>query len=319
MNFAVDVNLKINAITGWASGKSNNNLDDCLVSIYRNNILLASTTLNVMRKDVKDAGHHPDGLCGFCFLEKDIKLVKGNIYLVKIFSRENSKSKLVLYGNSSKISKEYDKFEIIRNDFSILNIKTSDLFIDGEDLLSFKKLMIRLRRGKRAHSMRLSFRGEPYLYVKEDWEMFRSFVDININLLLQMLSVRNIWSILDTFTDYAEIGERTAALAVSNILYQERFAQTYKCIYDFTEKRKKVITGQIDYWGGMKTNSLARDDAYDLFITRNLDCLKQYPLINRFFVFFIKKMINSETSILHFNISNSSYFNEMAIFYKKHI
>ena len=128
---------------------------------------------------------------------------------------------------------------------------------------------------------------------------------------------RYLWSVVDIFADYADIGERMAALSISNILMHERFAQTNKCIYDFSEKNDKILDKQIHYWGGMATNRLNLDDSFDIFMTRNLECLESFPLMKKFYCFFIKKMMHEESSILYLNINNSVYFGEAANFYKK--
>lgn len=319
MKFSVDVNLKRSAITGWASTLDNKNLDECVVSIYRNELLLSKSTLDIQRDDVKNAGLHPDGKCGFEFSANELGFVEGNIYRVIFEAGSQKKYRHVLYGDKNKIVRNYDIFEIARHDFSILEVRPKDLFKDGEDLLGLKKLLIRLRRGKRAHAWRQNFRGEPYEYMQEDWKDFRSFVEEHISLLLSVLSTRHLWSIVDTFADCSDNGERIAALAVSNIMYQERFAQTYKCVYEFIEKEHKISDRQLDYWGGMKTNRLAGDDSYDLFVTRNLECLENFPLMRKFFIYFLKEMARNDSSVLGFNIAHSPFFENMASFYKTNI
>lgn len=319
MKSAVDVNLNKSAITGWASSDSNQPLEQCVVKVFRNEVLLGEALLEVQRDDVRQAGLHPTGKCGFQFPAVATGLVPGCIYRVSFFLNGNCAfSKRVFYGNPTIFIDQFNRFELPRDDFSIMAEGAEALFEDGNDLLAFKKLLIRLRRGKRAHGWRATFKGYPYEFMESDWLVFRAFVEENLDVLFSLIGARYLWSIIDTFADYAEGGERLAALAVSNILYQERFAQTFKCIYDFVEKDEKIVDRQIDYWGGMATNRLALDDAYDVFITRNLECLRDYPLVRRFFIVFIKKMMDESSSILGFNINNSDYFGNMAKFYRNH-
>lgn len=317
MKCSVDVNLTKKAITGWAVSDTNQNLDDCVVSISRNNDLLASCFLGVQRYDVKKAGLHPDGKCGFEFHSKDVNLVEGSIYHVSFKAVDGTSSKCVLYGDKSRFVGEFNRFELPRDDFSIMEGHPDDLFKSGDDLLALKKLLIRLRRGKRAHGWRSSFKGYSYPHIHDDWVSFRKFVEQYVDFLISTLSPRYLWSIVDTYADYADGGEQMAALAVSNMLYQERFAQTYKCVYDFVEKEEKIIDRQLVYWGGMATNRLALDDAYDVFLTRNLECLSEFPLMKRFFIGFVKAMLEVDSSIMHFNVNNSPYFNNMAQFYNQ--
>lgn len=321
MKFAVDVNMRKKAITGWASSDNKEGLDDCVVKLFRNNTLLATGLLDVQRDDVKNAGLHQNGKCGFEFPSEEIGLIEGNIYRVNFYTDNGASisSKKVLYGDIKHIVDEFNRFELPRDDFSIMEERPEDIFQRGNDLLALKKLLIRLRRGKRAHGWRPLFKGHDYPHIQDDWNVFRTFVEENVDLLFSSVSPRYLWSIVDTFADYADSGERMAALAISNILYQERFAQTYKCIYDFVEKEEKVVDRQLIYWGGMATNRLALDDAYDVFLVRNIECLSGFPLMKKFFIKFIKDMLGADSSIMHFNVANSPYFSDMAQFYKKHL
>jgi len=309
-----DVNLKLRAITGWAG--PNEDVSTLKAELFRNGTSVASVPLDVQRKDVKEAGLHPTGRCGFKFSELQHGLVQGNFYHVLINSPETSLKKGILYGDVAALMETFDRFEILpRNDYSILEPSTKALLSQGCDLINLKKLLIRLRRGKRAFQCRRTFKGVEYAHKEEDWNFFRGWVEENIDILTKHLSMRYLWSLLDVFADYAETAERLAALAVSNILYQERFAQTYQCIFDLHEK-KELSSEQSFYWGGMKTNCLAGDDSYDVFLTRMLENLEPFPLIKNFFSAWLLRASETEKSILGCNMKHSEYFQKMADCYR---
>jgi len=321
MKYAVDINLKKNSITGWASTDANENIDNCMVSIFRNDNLLHTCALIMQRDDVLKAGLHPDGKCGFVFSNENINLICGSIYKVQ-FKDSNGKiilSKQVFYGEVKEFIDQFNTFELPRDDFSIMNDGPEELFRSGNDFLAFKKLLIRLRRGKRAHGWRGAFSGHDYPCIHRDWIFFREFVESNIDILLLNMRPRYLCSIVDVFADYAEVGERMAALAISNILMHERFSQTLKCVYDFSEKYEKILDRQLHYWGGMATNRLDLDDAFDVFMTRNIECLEYFPLMKKFFGKFMKEMLIEDSSILNVNLKNSKFFSEAANFYRNSI
>jgi hypothetical protein len=322
LKFAVHTSADKQAISGWISpgNSSTETVTTTIATVSRNNAPIVTMPCDIQRDDVKSVGLHLTGACGFRFSKHDCGLVEGNLYKVDFTNLDQLVSKEVLFGDQQSLVKEFDEYEILpRNDFSVMNSSTEDLFSDGTDLINLKRLMIRLRRGKRAYASRLVFKGHDYAHQQSDWIHFRNFIATHIDFILASLTPRYIWSIVDTFVDYAETDERFAALSISNMLFQERFAQTFRCIYDLNEKEAVVADYQLPYWGGMKTNQLKSDDAYDVFITKNLECLENTPLLKKIFIFFLLRMMNEESSILGVNMKHSPNFSDMATFYKKNL
>lgn len=316
MKYSIDFNYAEKFISGWVVSDDNLDISNVFIELRRKGVLMSSSQLNIQRDDVRIAELHPTGACGFKFDLKKINVVLGFIYEVKIITPEKVVSKNILNGDPVNIHKEYTLFEIERGDFSILDVEVDDLAEKYNDIIFFKIIIIRLRRGKRANNWRHSFNGKSYKFIEQDWFIFDEFVKNNISIILSVFSVRDLISIVDTYADYAKSGERHAALSVSNIVFQEQFAQTFRCVYDFVEKNNVINAYPIPVWDGVKTNCLAADDAYDIFLTRNLECLKEFPIIESIFVHIIKKMMLEENSVFGVNIKFSHYFQDLVSFYR---
>jgi len=319
MKFGINVNMKLECISGWAIFETTlPDNKEIVATLIRDDIEEGRVSCNFQRDDIKNLGIHDTGECGFRFYADEYKLKLGNIYKVVLSDGEETVSKRIVYGDIDALRKEFDAFEITpRNDFSIMEFPAEDLFPEGFDLIAYKKLLIRLRRGKRAHSWRGKFKGHEYPYSQSDWSVFRECTEKNILSLFTCLSTRSLWSIIDTFVDYAENEERLAALSLSNMMYQERFSQTLHRVYDMSEKDSPLLEGQYPYWGGMKSNRLLRDDSYDVFLTKNLECLGSTPLIKSFFIEIFLRSIDEPNSIISINAKYSEFFTEMISFYRR--
>jgi hypothetical protein len=320
IKFSVDINL--DSISGWISiEKGNINSRNVYAILTRHGVQIAAQKCYLQRDDVRIADLHKDGNCGFMFSKKILSLIEGNLYKVSFISDFILiGSSEIFFGEPKVVANLFHSYEFLpRNDFKLLEYSHDELMrTSNSDIEFIKKIVIRLRRGKRSHCSRFVFKGERYEYQIKDWIFFRTFVIANVQLIIKNFHPRNIWSIVDTFADYGGNGEELAALSLSNILFQERFAQTLNCIYDFIKKDEIIFDHQLPYWAGF-TNRLVRDDAYDIFITRNLELLNDYPIIKIFFIYFLLRMLDEKKSILEENISHSIYFRDMGDFYKKYL
>lgn len=134
------------------------------------------TYLNVSRRSVVERGITDNLNCGFTFKDILPANIYGNFYSVIIFTREKDISTTKYCGVVSRARDEFERFQIKdRQDFSCQEKNTSNLFSTNSDLIAFKLLMIRLRRGKRAYSWRGEFKGHSYPYINQDWVFFKEF------------------------------------------------------------------------------------------------------------------------------------------------
>lgn len=318
VKFSIDLQHDFDGISGWISlDKGCYDSTNIYAMLTRHGKKLSIKKCDLQRDDVKNANLHISGQCGFLFSNIDVPLVEGNLYKVSFIHKSTCiESGELFFVKKEKIAKLFHEYEDLpRSNFKILEYSHADLLQQSNNDIEFiKKIIIRLRRGKRAHCWRLNFMGESYKNQIDDWNFLRCFVIAHHELIIKNIHPRNIWSIVDTFADNGKNGENIAALSISNILFQERFSQTLNCIYDVNIK-PEVIKNQIPYWCGF-SNSLASDDVYDIFITRNLELLNPYPVVKFFFIHFILEMISEKKSVLGENISHSGYFLDMSIFYK---
>ena len=312
--FSIDVDLNNQAICGWHGGAG----ADTKVFLYHRDRCLGSVSCVQRRPDVLAAGFHRDGACGFSFPVSEYKLIPGNIYKVVIFSGEQRVEAMRLYGASSEWASKFVDHELLpRHEYSYLANDTESVLAQQCDLIAYKTLMIRLRRGKRGVSGRGKFVGVNYPWAASDFVHFRFLSESLLTFWLSFLDARYLWSMVDTFADYGGVEERLAALSVSNYMYAERFFQTRKCIYDAVEKEeeRKVFRPQLPYWGGMKTNQLAEDDAMDIFLTRNIEILACAPLVRSVFFELIRRAARESDSGFGFNLVNSKFFRDVFAVY----
>lgn len=316
MKYSIDFNSSTNRVSGWLSLANNESLESCHVlveGLFGKRFIVNSF---VFREDVKALGLHPTGMCGFIFYPVENGFTNGDFLRVSLYDGSGYKGcKVILLDSEKKIKKIFNELEYERNDFSVMEASTLDLFKNNADLLAFKILLIRLRRAKRAKGWRGKFSGYEYSYFDDDWRAFFHVVDVCRWSLFDVLTVRYLWSVIDTFADTAIDGERLAMLSLSVMLMQEKLGQTRKNIYDSTLKVEPVLDRQQGYWGGMATTRLSHDDALDVYITRMIDSLSDYPIAYSFFIDLYFKMIDEKESFLALNINNSSYFKGAIDFY----
>ncbi|MFZ2450574.1 MAG: hypothetical protein WAW36_08645 [Methylovulum miyakonense] len=318
MKYALDYKSGTKYIGGWVSRKDENQSEENVVILLRGlKGEIARVKCDVQRNDVKDAQLHDTGLCGFKFPSELVDtLIDGNFYSIHIITPKELVRIPILYGDVDILMDKFYRFELPRDDFTILESTPANLFSSGSDIINFKKLIIRLRRGKRAKCSRGKFEGIDYPHKEIDWTIFRLIVISNLKILFKHFNTRYLWSIIDTFVDHGDKYEKLAGLAISNWLYQERFAQTLKCVYDFNEKSNPILNRQLGYWGGMLSNLLNDDDAFDVFITKNIECLEIVPVIKCFYVELLFRSIAEDQSIIGFNFRNSAHFTKMGEYYK---
>jgi hypothetical protein len=306
MKFSVDINMHLGDIRGWGSS-----LETARLKIYKDDTFLAEAHSNIYREDVKNAGLHPTGLCGFSFAETGCDLVEGEIYKIEILTSASTVTVYRLYGDHKKMLNEFVHLELLpRNDLSHLEPSTTDILKSAPCIFAYKKLMIRLRRGKRGKQSRGEFIGYEYKHKDSDFAYFRTLTEKYLTVWTAFLDSRYLWSVVDTYADYGTPTERLAALAVSNYMYAERFHQTQHCLYQLIEKDDdaKVVSHQLQYWGGMKTNQLCADDALDVFLIRNLEILSLAPVIKIIFFKLLNHSSLESRSLLGMNLSNSEFF-----------
>ncbi len=312
MKYSIDFHN--NKISGWVEYPSTVKR----VVLARSDRSTEVTDIRFARPDVVSANCSKYETCGFAFDNLiHASDYDGNFLRVTIETDSSLYQKSIFIGDRNIWQKVFDDFEIKnRKDFSIQNESPCYIFSNNKDIVSLKMLLIRLRRGKRGFGWRGRFSGNEYDEMKNDWVFFKNFYSDHFSNLKDILSVRSIWSILDTFVDYGDDSERLCALAVSNFLSQERLAQTLHKIFKFEMLDSIKLDGQSPYWGGMLSNNLASDDFLDVFLTRNIEALEISPIIKKTaFVIFLNA-IESDNSILNINIKFSPYFNDTIKYYK---
>ncbi len=298
--------MQLGGIRGWVASA-----EPAKLKIYKDNVFLAEVCSDIYRGDVKDAGLHSTGFCGFSFSAVECNLVEGDIYKVEISANTSVTTVHRLYGDHKIMLNEFVHLELLpRNDLSHLEPSTTEILKSAPCIFAYKKLMIRLRRGKRGKQSRGEFIGYEYKHKDSDFACFRTLTEKYLTVWTSFLDSRYLWSVVDTYADYGTPTERLAALAVSNYMYAERFHQTQHCLYQLIEKDDdaKVVSHQLQYWGGMKTNQLCADDALDVFLTRNLEILSLAPAIKIIFFKLLNRSSLESRSLLGMNLSNSEFF-----------
>ncbi|RUO45197.1 hypothetical protein [Idiomarina aquatica] len=247
--------------------------------------------------------------CGFDTSRIFNDNLEGNFFTL-LLKADDEKFEIIKFcGSYLEWRDKFEQFQVTdRKDFSIQSLSTEQIFEKYPDIIAFKLLMIRLRRGKRAFGWRGRFDGKSYQYIDKDWKFFESFFIKNFNVISKILTVRSLWSVVQTFIDFGDITQRACALAISNSLFTERFANTFRLIYSIKPEKNPNLEKQIHYWGGMLSNRIVRDDAYDIYITQNLEVLDSCPVLKATFMLILLESTKSESSILAMNLKFSDYF-----------
>jgi hypothetical protein len=314
MKYSISFNKNI--FSGWVEKPS----EIRSIKLIRSDSSFIEVAINSTRPDVVKAGITDCEVCGFVFNNPiDTDIEDGNFFLVEIESNTKMYRKSFFIGDKEKWKEKFEGFQVVdRNDFSIQEDSIENVFRNNSDVIAFKLLMIRLRRGKRAFGWRGTFKGNVYQEMDNDWQRFKRFYECYFSILKDILYIRSLWSVLDTFSDFGDSIEKACSLSVSNYMFQERFAQTFRRIYKFEEIENKEMLGQTPYWGGMATNQLERDDSYDVFFTKNIEVLEMSPIIKKTFGVIFLESLNAELSILNINQSHSPFFKETFQFYKNY-
>lgn len=277
------------------------------------------TTLGIAKKNVVDKGICSNLYCGFSFERILPKNIEGDFFHITISNSTETIATVKFCGDVLMWRNKFERFQIPdRRDFSCQDKDILDIFRVNSDLIAFKILIIRLRRGKRAYSSRGAFKGHEYPLMDKDWVFFKEFYVNNFIELSKVLTVRSLWSVVDTFADFGIPLEKACALAISNYMFQERFAQTVRAIYELVPLEEKKESKQIPYWGSMLSNRLLGDDAYDVFMTRNIEILEYSPVLKKTFGVIILNAICAKESIASMNIENSEHFHKAFEYYRRY-
>ena len=318
MKYSIDVNHDKKTISGWAVSndlESLNNPQVLLTRVGRNPVFVY---FGIFRGDLKNKKLHPDGNCGFRIPFGDVGIRTGDIFRI-IISAENEKTvgRTFVAGNREDYISQFNKLEYERDDFSIMQPSVHELMADNSDLIVLKQLIVRLRRFSRAKNWRGSFIGVGYEHHKDDYDVFRKFVLDARYALFSCLPIRYVWSIIDTLADFGVQNERSSWWSISNMLATERMAQTIYCIGEFNEFDESIANKQIKYWGGMASNHLGRDDSFDIFLTRSITCLQEFPEAYSYYrTVMLSMMDEGMKSIWGMNVEKSQYFSQAWDFYK---
>ncbi|QCZ27812.1 hypothetical protein [Leclercia adecarboxylata] len=318
MKFAIDKLFDIGLINGWVAADNGSADIVFKVIIKTPNEIIHQQSANNIRPDVKSVGLHKTGACGFSFNAKAYGVREGDFIFIELM-REDGEERVThsfLYAEKDETKLQFDRFEVPRDDFSIMEKSTELVLKDYPHLLALKILLIRLRRNKRAKGWRGQFSGINYSYKESDWELFYNIISTFRETIFNNLSARNLFSITDTIADFSTPLERCAALNLSMFMFHERFSQTLNPLSKDNNSIHLNPKIQHTIWDGMLANKLEADDALDVYLTRAYENLKSTPLILNFFQVLIKKAMNEKNSIFHGNLKNSEYFREAWSFYQ---
>jgi hypothetical protein len=289
-------------ISGWVIKKNDSNLKNIEVELLDvNKNVIEKTNLNTFRPDLVTSNLHRTGICGFVFHEKKV----GNIYTVNINDKKLSTNKTSAFiGGFKNVNHIFTHKEISRDDFSIMKLSTDDISNFFSDIELLKILIIRLRRNKRGNGLyKNKFHGYIYPYQKSDFSLFYKILTTNISFFINSFDSRNLISILETISDHSSSKpEKNGALAISNLISQERNYQTILGIYSLSNRTEKL--NHFNYFDGLYTNSLINDDSYLIFIDRNICNFKNSPLMKLFFIEIVTRIINFKDSLLRLNFDN---------------
>ncbi|HHQ4601971.1 TPA: hypothetical protein ACSP82_002862, partial [Aeromonas veronii] len=180
MIYAIDKLFTKRLINGWVSSKKNDIDETFKVTLYNPVKKVACVNANNNRPDVKQAGLHQTGLCGFSFDCEAYEIKDGDLLFVLIEGNVTKKTTTTsfIYGDAKRHVREYNSFELDRGDFSIMDYSTHQLFEKFNHLIALKAILIRLRRHKRGKGGRGKFVGVNYLHKNSDFKMFMSILSV---------------------------------------------------------------------------------------------------------------------------------------------
>ncbi|WP_370598714.1 hypothetical protein [Escherichia coli] len=317
MKWAIDKLFERGLINGWVASNDGNENNIYQVTIRTPEKTIHTSIANAERPDVKAAGLHDNGKCGFSFKSNEYGIREGDLLFIELMNinKEERVTHSFLYAEKDDTKLQFDRLEIPRDDFSIMEQHTESLLLDYPHLFALKILLIRLRRNKRAKCWRGKFTGVDYEHKENDWALFYYIVSTFREAIFKNLSVRNLFSITDTIADFSTPLERCAAQSLSMFMFHERFSQTLNPLCKDNHLININAKIQFPIWDGMLTNKLEADDALDVYLTRAYENLQSTPLILNFFQFLIKKAMIENNSIFYRNLKHSEYFTEAWQFY----
>ena len=316
LTYSIDVANR--RISGWAVCRD---MDSVLAELSFLDSRRFTTRISLDRPDVVRTGfaERSNLRCGFSFYDLEHEIRENSLIVASVKVRDRSYSKSLFVGDERYASQIFDKHQINdRMDFSVMEKPIQALFEEKKnDLVALKELLIRLRRGKRGYGGRGRFKGHSYTECQNDWHFFREIYENHHKTLFRILSPRSIWSFVHTYVDYGDPYERACALSIDNIMYQERFAQSFHLIYSVKQREQVIKDKQLPYWGDMLSNQLEHDDAYDVFLTSNLEALSSHPLMLKTFCHLFLKSLESNKSISGMHKEHSGTFRHAFAYYEK--
>lgn len=317
MKWAIDKLFERGFINGWVVPDDGNSEVIFFVTIRTPEKIVYESLTNTVRPDVKAAGLHETGVCGFSFNAKQHGIRDGDLLFIELMRVDGDEfiTHSFLYTESKDTKLQFDSLEIPRDDLSVMDISTKSLWQDYSHLRVLKILLIRLRRNKRAKGWRGRFIGIEYAHKDSDWELFYNIVSTFREAILHNLSARNLFSITDTIADFSTPLERCAAQSLSMFMFHERFSQTLNPLCKDDKSVYINAKSQYSVWDGMLSNKLESDDALDIYLTRAYENLQNTPLILNFFQVLIIKAMNEKNSIFYRNLKHSPYFTDAWGFY----
>ncbi len=133
MKFSIDKLFHIGLINGWVSGEDDNK--DCVYNVTirtPEKIVYQAQAIN-FRPDVKSAGLHQTGLCGFSFNAKHFGIREGDLLFVELASVNNEElaTHSFLYSVDNVAKQQFDRLEFPRDDFTIMVQDTTSLLRDS--------------------------------------------------------------------------------------------------------------------------------------------------------------------------------------------
>lgn len=122
------------------------------------------------------------------------------------------------------------------------------------------------------------------------FKQFRAWVDDNLEDLCEAASTRWLVSIVDTYADYSENGERQAACLVTLFASWEKLALTAR-LTRLTPEEKPIPKAATELWDGMWAFGTGRsaDMVRNLF-RRIKKALEAYPVFLAIFRTIVKRM-----------------------------
>jgi hypothetical protein len=250
--------------------------------------------LTVPRPDVVTAGHSKNVMCGFYLPEGHVHQ-PGDFIRIRIETEDGvNLTHSWLMGRKDEAFTVFDEISFPRDNFEICEIPTQSLMETKTSTELLKCLIIRLRRGKRGLSGRGDFVPYEYAFAASDFKLLQLLLTEYSFAIQELLgnSMRWLFSINDTLSDWSQGLEKSVSLYVGSFMLWERSAQTVLKSKgaSFDLNATKNMPGQFVGWGKMGTHQLSSDDALDIYLARTWDFIREsrfwlhFELLRRMFV-----------------------------------